>query len=283
MKNISLQAVRVFEVAARLGSFKAAAQELSLTPTAVSHHIHKLEDRLGVPLFYRKTREVSLTAAGVTLSTAASAGLQTIYTALEAVCDDNTGIKVHTTSSFAALVLIPELRHFKAKHPQIEVDVYTGESLTPRLNHMALRLGNVAQVAPEDVVKRECYQLYASPGYLRQVQADVPQTVYHTRWKNADLPQVPWQAWLEKNKQEALRYSIIHYDLELYGINEAIAGNGLVFCADSLVKNWLKGGALVPVGECAVDAELCYYIPHSHQYTDVKSQQFIRWLKAYLA
>ena len=64
----SSSALKTFESAARLGSFKAAAEELVVTATAVSHQIRALEDQLGVPLFVRKTRMVELTTAGAALA-----------------------------------------------------------------------------------------------------------------------------------------------------------------------------------------------------------------------
>ena len=60
--NVSLPALKAFESAARLGSFKAAATELAISPTAVSHHINNLEQRLNVNLFIRETKEDSETA-----------------------------------------------------------------------------------------------------------------------------------------------------------------------------------------------------------------------------
>jgi len=62
--QVSLQALKAFEAAARLGSFKVAADELSLTPTAISHHINNLENRLNVDLFYRQVRKITLTPTG---------------------------------------------------------------------------------------------------------------------------------------------------------------------------------------------------------------------------
>ncbi len=62
--QVSLQALKAFESAARLGSFKLAAEELSLTPTAISHHVAKLEHRLSVDLFHREVRKIVLTEVG---------------------------------------------------------------------------------------------------------------------------------------------------------------------------------------------------------------------------
>lgn len=72
----SPSALRTFEAAARLGSFKAAAGELSVTPTAVSHQIRALEEHLEIPLFIRRTRAVELTHSGQRLAEAAHQAFQ---------------------------------------------------------------------------------------------------------------------------------------------------------------------------------------------------------------
>ena len=74
----SLSALRAFEAAARHRSAKAAAQELSVTPTAISHQLRQLEEYLGVALFVRKPRQLVLTGAGQTLLTASSEAFDTL-------------------------------------------------------------------------------------------------------------------------------------------------------------------------------------------------------------
>ena len=81
----SLSALRTFESAARLGSFKAAAAELNVTATAVSHQIRALEDQLSLPLFVRKTRLIELTPAGRELAPVLTRALLDIRNALENV------------------------------------------------------------------------------------------------------------------------------------------------------------------------------------------------------
>ena len=76
--RFSLDALQVFESAARLGSFKAAATELSVTPTAVSHRIRALEEALGCALFHRPVRAITLTPEGEQLQAEVSHGLQEI-------------------------------------------------------------------------------------------------------------------------------------------------------------------------------------------------------------
>ncbi|MBN1238111.1 MAG: LysR family transcriptional regulator, partial [Gammaproteobacteria bacterium] len=81
-------ALRAFEAAARLGSFKAAAEELHVTPTAVSHQIKALETRLGRPLFERNTRSIALTAAGRKVAPVLTRAFRSIEDVLEeVVCD----------------------------------------------------------------------------------------------------------------------------------------------------------------------------------------------------
>ncbi|MGT8103236.1 LysR family transcriptional regulator, partial [Escherichia coli] len=89
------------------GSFKAAADELSLTPTAISHHINNLENRLNVDLFYRQVRKITLTPTGEYLSAATSDGFNRIEQALATVQATGRAVKITTTSSLAALRLIP--------------------------------------------------------------------------------------------------------------------------------------------------------------------------------
>jgi DNA-binding transcriptional LysR family regulator len=80
-----LNQVRGFEAAARLGSFKAAGEELNLSPTAISHQISNLEDKLGVLLFERKTRAVILTPEGYQLAEAVYQALQRLSATIEEI------------------------------------------------------------------------------------------------------------------------------------------------------------------------------------------------------
>jgi|GEM_PF-229920 len=108
----SLNGIRVFEAAARHKSFKLAAAELAMTATAVSHQIKTLEAQLGVSLFERKVRKVKLTEQGETLYHASAVGLHHIQQAILAIQPQPNRLRVSTTSSFAALVLLPRLQEF---------------------------------------------------------------------------------------------------------------------------------------------------------------------------
>lgn len=278
--NTSLQAIRVFEAAARLGSFKQAAEEISITSAGVSHHISNLEQRLGVQLFTRKNRRVTLTAEGLRLSEATTAGLQQIQTALDNIKLDAARLNVETTSSFAALVLIPLLHDFYQFNPHVEIEVSTGEAVSSKMNTLCIRLGDVGLVDTSRVLKVERFNVYGAPSYLRAMGVDKPSILYLTKWKNSKLPDSPWAEWLADNEETLKNIEMRYFDQELYGVYEAMAGKGLVFCSETLVAGFVKANTLQPIVPRGVESKLCYYIPtqswqHSH-----KMQTFVDWMTA---
>lgn len=119
---IPLSAIRVFEAAARLGSFTRAAGELGMTQAAVSWQVKALEKRLDQPLFLRLPREVSLTPAGERLARAASEAMASLRSALADISDDGEAVLAITTlQTFATRWLAGRLGGFQLAHPQIAV------------------------------------------------------------------------------------------------------------------------------------------------------------------
>lgn len=124
LRSAPFAALRAFEAAARLGSFKHAAQELSVTPAAISHQISSLEDYLGVPLFVRSNRLVQLSDAGRDLSQQVSAAFTQLQDALvkaSASALDHNVLVVSAAPSIAAKWLVPRLSRFHARHPDIDL------------------------------------------------------------------------------------------------------------------------------------------------------------------
>ncbi len=158
--QVSLPALKAFDAAARLGSFKAAAAELSISPTAVSHHISNLEERLSVTLFIRMTRKIKLTEAGRELSAATGHGFQTIDAAIKKIALTKKQITVTTTSSFAALVLIPSLQAFYDKYPDVEVNITSGESLDTDTYYLPVRFGETAKQCADDILSIERFNVF---------------------------------------------------------------------------------------------------------------------------
>src|ERR1700749_1161491 len=115
-----LSALRAFEAAARLRSFSKAADELSVTPAAISHQIHALEDDLGVKLFHRGNRAVELTTSAQLLLPGLSeafAGIQASVRRLRAHNDTGT-LTVTASPSIAAKWLMVRLHRFEGQHTE---------------------------------------------------------------------------------------------------------------------------------------------------------------------
>jgi len=126
-----LNAVRLFEAAARHASFKRAAEDLHLTPSAVSHAVQGLEEWLGAELFHRGTRGLTLTPAGSHLAAAASQALALLATAAERLGGRRaTGtLSVSSAPTFAARWLLPRMPRFAAQHPDVQVSIDTSRQI----------------------------------------------------------------------------------------------------------------------------------------------------------
>src|SRR5438128_9049730 len=120
-----LSALRAFEAAARHMSFSKAADELHVTPAAISHQIHALEEDLGVRLFHRMNRSSELTASARILLpglTEAFTGIQSSVRRLRAHNDTGT-LTVTASPSFAAKWLVLRLHRFQERYPEIDVRI----------------------------------------------------------------------------------------------------------------------------------------------------------------
>ena len=126
-----LNSLRAFEAAARHMSFKRAAQELSVTPAAVSRQIKTLEDHLGVRLFRRVTRGLELTEAGARGLPKLREGFESIARAVESVRvhQETKIVRLDVPPSLAAEWLAPKLHRFMSSHPEVEVRIAASMSL----------------------------------------------------------------------------------------------------------------------------------------------------------
>ncbi len=248
----SPSALRTFEAAARLGSFKAAATELSVTPTAVSHQIRTLEEHLEVPLFIRRTRAVELTESGRRLSEAAHQGFQQIMLALEEVSATETVLTVSTTPAFASLWLVPKLGRFQERHPEFQIQLDTGTSPIDlerdRRVDIAIRYGAGPYPGLHTLpLFDETFGAYASPDYLRGLARFEDAVLIETGWQQPGLDGLSWEAWLsEAGIPSDTLQKPRSFDQEHLVVQAALASQGLVLVSSILVddlvqRGWLEG------------------------------------------
>ncbi|WP_170328455.1 LysR substrate-binding domain-containing protein [Ruegeria arenilitoris] len=151
----SLPALRAFETAARLGSFRAASEDLSVTPTAISHHIRGLEDQLGTQLFVRSGRDVTLTEDGKRLAVAAAQAFGILDEAVRTLHRRTRKVvRLAAGPIFTARWLMPRISDFWDSYSDIELEVLPtfepGTSARENLD-IVIRWDRMAEAASDAV------------------------------------------------------------------------------------------------------------------------------------
>ncbi|WP_444922313.1 LysR substrate-binding domain-containing protein [Microbulbifer sp. CnH-101-G] len=280
----SLNALKVFDAAARLGSFKKAAEELFITPTAVSHQIKSLEDALDSQLFERKTRAIQLTKEGRLLAETTSRIFQQLAETIGEIANSNRVISVSTTSSFAALWLVPHLERFYQQYPDIEISISTGEQIDDIERHrhidIAIRYGEFDPKAENTTrLITESVGMYATPNYLSTI-TDIEQAqLLETKWINQSLTPFSWKYLLgDLNKNLTIR----QYDQEHHVIQAALASQGIALVSSLLVQNALQNKWLVPYKNTDIKHKangLSYYaVTPSRNINNKSVTSFLGWL-----
>ncbi|MBC3375399.1 LysR family transcriptional regulator [Pseudomonas sp. SWRI92] len=252
--TLPLNALRAFESAARLLSFKAAAQELSVTPTAVSHQIRALETWLGLSLFERLPRQVRLTEGGQRLFHSLHGALLEVAQSVDSLRPQRSTshLTISTTAAFAALWLVPRLGRFYARHPNINVrldthceviDLHQDASVDMVVRYSLDNYSNLYGLCLFD----ESFGVYGSPEQIAALATRQPTTLISVRWHNTKLYAHGWDAWCAQAGETWLTHQpcIREYDEEHYALQAAIAGQGLVLASNVLVSESVASGLLV--------------------------------------
>ncbi len=251
----SLSALRAFEAAARLGSFKQAADELSVTPTAISHQIKSLENQLKIKLFVRSARMIELTESGRIIAPTLSHTFHDIRQAINIARSHSNIITLSTTPSFAALFLVPRLVDFYQLFPQYSVQLHTStKTVDLRENRnidLSIRYGGKKENGLAFIpLLDETFGVYGSPELIK-INPDFSDIqLIETRWQQDILSEVSWERWMQtagisnSNDEES---NVIFFDEELHMLQAAIAAKGIALASSILVKDYLERGLLQPV------------------------------------
>lgn len=286
-----LNAVRAFEAAARHGSFTAAASELCVTVTAVSHQIRQLEASIGQKLFERSGRAVVLTEAGRTIFPQLRHGLDQMAEAFAAIRPSSASdvITVSTTRAFAERWLMPRLDRFAAAHPSIIVNIDATEEVVDIAASgidLAVRYGPADGTDRKSVLFEDRYIAVAAAAITEKNQtATIDQ--FHVRqllaykWKNRTLESPTWSAWLASTDHDSTRdFRISWFSEETLALHAAERGMGPLLCSDALVDDQLRRGTLVEVTGPTLPG-FAYRIVQSPSPLKRKSvAAFIEWLQA---
>lgn len=251
-----LASLRAFEAAARHLSFKAAAEELNVTATAISHQVRQLESQLGLRLFERQTRQVALTWPGQRLYPVLRDGLDAFAAAIEALGRPvRPVVTVSATTAFTARWLVPRVPDWQAKHPGIDLRLHASNlpvDLHGGVADLAIRYGRGPYPGLRATpLLDERFVPLASPRLQLREPADLARCrLIQMDWTRRDPALPGWRDWLHAaavpgvDAEAGPRFSD-----EAHAAQAAVAGAGVALLSEVLVQHELAQGLLcIPFG-----------------------------------
>jgi len=284
-----LNSLRLFEASARLLSFKNAAEELLLTPSAVSHGIQALEEWLGVPLFLRTTRGLVLSEAGADYLPIVAGALDALATGSAKISSrsGSSVLAISAAPTFAARWLLPRLHQFRERHPEIRVVIDTSHERTELSEagaDVAIRLGRGNwQGVVADLVLRERLVPVCSPAIFDRVK-DI-RDIEEAPLIHVVTTTVEWVEWAKQAGREApdpakgLQFDTLHMAFEA-----ACQGLGIALGRRPLVDPELAEGRLVEVWGNPWLSPTAYWLVSSESNSaEPRIVAFRSWIREQLA
>jgi LysR family glycine cleavage system transcriptional activator len=284
-----LTALRAFEAAGRHANFARAAEELSITPAAVSQQVRSLEDFLGIRLFTRRARGVELTAAGAEYTRSLGLLLDQLALATERArrTEEPRRLTIATTPSFAARWLMPRLSGFLELQPEFDVRLSTSNAVADFARQdidVAVRYGTgrwpglKAQLLLTAELFPVCSPSFRQGSQPLRAPADLrPRALLR-------LEVDDWPRWLEaaglgRRQAEGPQFS----DVGLL-IQAAAAGQGVALGQSVIVADDLAAGRLMEPFKLRIPSDLAYYlVAPPEMFQSRKVGAFQRWLRKEIA
>ena len=287
-----LNSLRYFLVAAQTLSFKQAAEQLFVTQAAISQHIKTLETHLGVPLFIRGTRQVSLTEDGKRLIPYIQAGFENFNKGVALLTSEANSdvLNVTVVESLSTRWLVPRLQFFQDQHPDIRVRLepcnrvrdFTGTDID-----LAIRFGEGKYAGLESrFLLTDKYVLVCHPNLI---QPDMtPHDLYRLPLLEETGP-ITGEAWLRFlaiHKLEGNRFKkTLEVDDSTVTIVDAVlAGQGFAMLRYNLIYQQIQRRQLVLLFDFSHQSAYSYYlVAPNHHFSKPKVQLFEKWLIEALA
>lgn len=286
MRLPPLDWIRVFETAARTGSFVAAADRLSVSPGAVSRTVKELENYLGVNLFRRLARGVELTETGRELAVAVGPAIEQISAASERFSRRRRAsvLRVTVMPAWGERWLVPRLGQFRDDHPNISIEVSADSNVIDLADSnfdLALRYGSgsfgslesirlfddeLFPVAAPELASRHRIESYADVFRLPALQDNIWASDWDLWFRAAGITRKP-------------HWRLTSFTLYSMALSAAIEGQGIVMAHKVLVEDELRKGRLVALFGLRVRSEKGFFVvtdPDRPQTSAVR--EFIEWL-----
>ena len=267
MQTPSLRFLKTFHVAAKLGSFKAAAQELCVTASAVSHQIKALEQQLGVSLFNRGPRSLSLSPAGALYLE----NIDAVFSRLESVTEQlrrrfsRALVRLQVPPFFASELLVPRLSSFGALHGDIDIQIET--DIAPNDTHasdadVSIVVGNGQWPDMQSTrLFPQAYVVACAPELLRQAPiqsvGDLLQQPLIAHGRRREL----WDRWAAMFGTEPLRpKQLIEFNSMASIVHAAEQGVGIALVSAPVAAQRFANGSLVKVFDDELVTGDAYYL-----------------------
>ncbi|TAN12177.1 MAG: LysR family transcriptional regulator [Rhizobiaceae bacterium] len=248
MPSVPLSLLGPFEAAGRLCSFRSAADEMNLTPSAVSHAVRKLETLTGVRLFSRNGRKVRLTAEGEALLERVQTGLESIREGIDLISTHQPQLlRLHCAPSLAAQWLTPRLASLFRAYPALDV------RLAANLRYADFPAAEFdVDITYGQHAGPDCYSIplgyetvtpMCAPHLAHRLQR--PEDILSERLIHSDNKRVRWIDWFHRNSITAPETAGSRFDRSFIAIAAAVDGLGVCLESTRLAERELRDGRLV--------------------------------------
>ena len=275
------RALQTVEAAGRHLNFSRAADELGLTPAAVSHQIKEFEDRLGVTLFARTSRTTKLTEAGAIMHEATVEALGVLHRAAaraRKLARGTSELKVSTDATFASRWLLPRIELFRRVRPDIELRFDASSQLRDFERDdvdVAIRFGTgrypglVAERLFDNIIIPVCSpNLLRSGPPLSEPRDLLRHTLVHIEWSRQGVTWPNWRMWMAAAGVEDFDDSrCVVFEDSSHAVQTAVEGSAVALADFAMVANDLSTGRLIRPFELGIrlPADFAYYLVYPTQ------------------
>ena len=287
----NLAALRAFEAAARHESFSRAAEEIHVTPGAVSHQIRALEEELGLQLFTRNGKRIAVTDSGQRFATSIRKALGEIAASADGLREQSRQQRLVVSSppSFASRWLAPRLWKFVDRHPGIEVVLQSSSHLNDLARDgidvgVRFGLGHYPGLKSE-LVMEDFYYPVTSPHYRQGRLPSSPQQLRDCTLLRMDGLQESWLPWFELAGLDLPDPAggLVTEDSSLT-LRAAADGAGVALTRHAIASQEIAAGELVRLFDIALRSDRAYYfvtVPNAP--TKPQVRHFREWLEEEIA
>lgn len=288
MRIPPLKAIIAFERVARTKSVNRAADELGLTPSAVSHQIANLESTVGRPLFMRLGRGLVLTPTGQQYLADVTGLLADLSRATERASSPSglDILRIHSSPSFGLMWLLPRLASFHEAYGDIQLNLacsYEDVSFTSGYYDLDVRHGYANWADGEiKTLRNEFIAPLASREYLEKFPVRTPEDLTERRLIFSETPLVQWTQWFGKFGVAAPRKSYdFSFDRSYMSLEAAALGHGIALESTMLASVHLGRGSLVPVFDRTYAIEVgSHHLVYPAQNADLpRVAKFLAWVE----